>query len=144
MTFAVTVNLRAKAFQANQFVEHVKRMHEEKDKGFEEEFKVTEAQHASFMYSPYRSMLKHAHNKHHAFITVLHIKQPALIYSCMFATYKLYLHLHECRKLLMIQTEFTTLLQPTAPRTDTTTYTPVSLNVLISDCSKNCSYRKVC
>ena len=41
MTFAVAVNLRAKAFQANQFVEHVKRMHEEKDKGFEEEFKVT-------------------------------------------------------------------------------------------------------
>ena len=45
MTFAVAVHLRAKAFQANQFVEHVKRMHEEKDKGFEEEFKVTEAQH---------------------------------------------------------------------------------------------------
>ena len=45
MTFDVTVNLRAKAFQTNQFVEHVKRMHEEKDKGFEEEFKVPEAQH---------------------------------------------------------------------------------------------------
>ena len=45
MTFAITVNLRAKAFQANQFVQHVKRMHKEKDKGFEDEFKVTEAQH---------------------------------------------------------------------------------------------------
>ena len=45
MTFAVTVHLRAKAFQTNQFVEHVKRMHKEKDKGFEEEFKVAEAQH---------------------------------------------------------------------------------------------------
>ena len=45
MTLAVTVNLRAKAFRTNQFVEHVKRMHEEKNKGFEEEFKVAEAQH---------------------------------------------------------------------------------------------------
>ena len=29
MTFAVAVHLRAKAFEANQFAEHVKRMHEE-------------------------------------------------------------------------------------------------------------------
>ena len=56
----------------------------------------------------------------------------------------IYLHLLECRKLMMIQTEFTILPQPTVARTDTTVYTPVSLNVLISDCSKNCSYRKVC
>ena len=42
------MNLRAKAssaFQANQFVEHVKEMHQKRDKGLEEEFKVTEAQH---------------------------------------------------------------------------------------------------
>ena len=47
-TFVATVNLKAKVnsdFQENQFVEHVKRMHRKRDKGFEEEFKVSEAQH---------------------------------------------------------------------------------------------------
>ena len=67
MTFAVTVNLREKtdgAFQPTHFVEQVKRMHHKRNKGFEEEFQVTEAQHEcvySFMYSYllYKSMLKH-------------------------------------------------------------------------------------
>ena len=42
------MNLRAKtnsAVQSNQFVKHVKEMHEKRDKGLEEEFKVSEAQH---------------------------------------------------------------------------------------------------
>ena len=46
------MNLRAKtdgAFQSNQFVKHVKEMHEKRDKDFEEEFKVTEAQHECTM-----------------------------------------------------------------------------------------------
>ena len=46
MTFVLTVNLRAKAssaFQSNQFVEHVKEMHQKRNKGFEKEFKETEA-----------------------------------------------------------------------------------------------------
>ena len=46
--FAVTVNLGTEAgcaFQASDFVEKVKAMHEERDKGFEEEFKVTQRQH---------------------------------------------------------------------------------------------------
>ena len=48
MTFAVTVNLRAKtvgAFQPTHFVEQVKRMHLKRNKGFEEEFQVTEVQY---------------------------------------------------------------------------------------------------
>ena len=31
------------AYEANTFVEHVKKMHKERDRGFEEEFKVNEA-----------------------------------------------------------------------------------------------------
>ena len=34
-----------RASQANSFVEHIKKMHKKRDKGFEEEFKVTEARH---------------------------------------------------------------------------------------------------
>ena len=48
MHFAVTIYLGAEAgcaFQASNFVEQVKEMHEERDKGFEEEFKVTQSQH---------------------------------------------------------------------------------------------------
>ena len=48
MNFAVTVNLGAKtdgAFQPTQFVEQVKRMHQKRNKGFEEEFQVTEVQY---------------------------------------------------------------------------------------------------
>ena len=46
MNFAVTVALGKdiSALNINQFVEHVKRMHVKRDKGFEEEFKV----HSSF------------------------------------------------------------------------------------------------
>ena len=33
----------ARAYEANNFVEHVKKMHKERDRGFEEEFKVNEA-----------------------------------------------------------------------------------------------------
>ena len=33
----------ARAYEANTFVEHVKKMHKERDRGFEEEFKVNEA-----------------------------------------------------------------------------------------------------
>ena len=33
------------AFQASAFVEEVKKMHEERDKGFEEEFKVIQREH---------------------------------------------------------------------------------------------------
>ena len=32
-----------RAYEANTFVEHVKKMHKERDRGFEEEFKVNEA-----------------------------------------------------------------------------------------------------
>ena len=35
----------ARAYEANAFVEHVKKMHIERDRGFEEEFKVNEAMH---------------------------------------------------------------------------------------------------
>ena len=35
----------ARAYEANTFVEHVKKMHKERDRGFEEEFKVNEATH---------------------------------------------------------------------------------------------------
>ena len=31
--------------EANNFVEHVKKMHKERDRGFEEEFKVNEIKH---------------------------------------------------------------------------------------------------
>ena len=34
-----------RAYEANTFVEHVKKMHKERDRGFEEEFKVNEATH---------------------------------------------------------------------------------------------------
>ena len=46
MNFAVTVapGKDTSALNINQFVEHVKRMHVKRDKGFEEEFKV----HISF------------------------------------------------------------------------------------------------
>ena len=33
------------AYEANNFVEHVKKMHKERDRGFEEEFKVNETVH---------------------------------------------------------------------------------------------------
>ena len=33
------------AYEANSFVEHVKKMHKERDRGFEEEFKVNETVH---------------------------------------------------------------------------------------------------
>ena len=33
------------AYEANNFVEHVKKMHIERDRGFEEEFKVNETAH---------------------------------------------------------------------------------------------------
>ena len=32
----------ARAYEANNFVEHVKKMHKERDRGFEEEFKVSD------------------------------------------------------------------------------------------------------
>ena len=39
----ITEAAHAHAYEANTFVEHVKKMHKERDRGFEEEFKVNEA-----------------------------------------------------------------------------------------------------
>ena len=39
------MNPITEAYEANNFVEYVKKMHIERDRGFEEEFKVNEATH---------------------------------------------------------------------------------------------------
>ena len=51
----------ARAYEANNFVEHVKKMHKERDRGFEEEFKVNNATHNYIIYikiiSTYKSII---------------------------------------------------------------------------------------
>ena len=40
----------ARVYEANKFVEHVKKMHIARDRGFEEEFKVKETTHNYIIY----------------------------------------------------------------------------------------------
>ena len=66
--FAVTINLGTEAgsaFQTRNFVEQVKEMHKERDKGFEEEFKFAQGQgHVIQDLSTFETLLLAFSSKH--------------------------------------------------------------------------------